>query len=176
MNTYIVLFRGINVGGKNILPMKELKSTLENIGFRRVRTYIQSGNVILESDQNNTKAIASEIADAVISAHRFKPNVIVLTAAGLQNSVERNPFDTDDGKALHFYFLESLPREPRLEMLMKLKADTEEYEITDNVFYLFAPDGIGRSKLAANVEKYMGVPVTARNWNTVNKLLTMINE
>lgn len=176
MNTYIVLFRGINVGGKNILPMKELKNTLETIGFMGVRTYIQSGNVILESDQNNAKAIASEIAGAVMSAYRFKPNVIVLTAAELQNSVKRNPFSTSDGKALHFYFLESPPKEPNLEMLMKLKADSEKYEITDNVFYLFAPDGIGRSKLAANVEKCLGVPVTARNWNTVNKLLSMINE
>jgi len=156
--------------------MKDLKNTLENIGFTQVRTYIQSGNVVLESNQNNAKAIASEIADAVMSAYRFKPNVIVLTAAGLQNSVKRNPFNTGDGKALHFYFLESPSTEPRLEMLMKLKTDSEEYEITDNVFYLFAPDGIGRSKLAANVEKCLGVPVTARNWNTVNKLLSMVNE
>jgi uncharacterized protein (DUF1697 family) len=149
---------------------------LKNIGFTQVRTYIQSGNVVLESNQNNAKAIASEIADAVMSVYRFKPHVIVLTAAGLQNSVKRNPFSTGDGKALHFYFLESLPQEPKLEIVMKLKADSEEYEITDNVFYLFAPEGIGRSKLAANVEKCLGVPVTARNWNTVNKLLSMVNE
>ena len=90
-------------------------------------------------------------------------------------AVSRNPFPATDEqhKTLHFYFLESAPPHPDLASLDALKSATEQFTLIDSVFYLHAPDGIGRSKLAVKVERALGVPATARNWRTVNKLLEM---
>lgn len=79
-------------------------------------------------------------------------------------------------KSLHFFFLESKPCNPELEKLSELKTESEKFELIDCVFYLYAPEGIARSKLAAQVEKCVGVPTTARNWNTVSKLLSMASD
>ena len=85
-----------------------------------------------------------------------------------------SPSATADGKALHFYFLDACAERPDLEKLRLVQADSEEFELRGAVFYLLAPDGIGRSKLAAQVERCLGVPATARNWNTVRKLGEMV--
>ena len=80
------------------------------------------------------------------------------------------------GKELHLYFLVSRPKKPDLDRLDAVKARSERFALKDTVFYLYAPDGIGRSKLAAAVERSLGVAATARNWNTVEKLLEMVAE
>ena len=77
---------------------------------------------------------------------------------------------------MHFFFLDSQPITPDLESLMAVKSKSEEFKLHKKVFYLYAPDGIGRSKLAVKVEKCMGIPVTARNWNTVSKLISMVEQ
>ena len=100
--------------------------------------------------------------------------MLVLGVPELEEAVENNPFKTVDGKALHFFFLESHPKTPDLGGLRALKSNSEEFRLNKKVFYLYTPDGVGRSKLAAKVEKSLGVPVTARNWNTVSKLLAMV--
>lgn len=164
------------MGGNNILPMRELQKILGNIGFMQVRTYIQSGNVVLESSENNTGPIANKIADAVMNVYSFKPHIMVLDVAELQNAIRQNPFSTSEGKALHFYFLAAQPKQQNLETLTKLKIYSEKYQLKDKVFYLYAPEGIWNSKLAANVEKCLGVPTTARNLNTVNKVFAIANE
>lgn len=175
VNTYIALFRGINVGGKNILPMKDLAAVLEGMGCEKVKTYIQSGNAVFRTEGNLTKKIAEEISSTVLASHGFKPKVLILDGLELKQAVENNPFQTEDGKALHFFFLESTPVKPDLDGLASVKSDSEEFFLNRNVFYLYAPDGIGRSKLAAKVEQSLGVPVTARNWNTIRKLISMVN-
>jgi uncharacterized protein (DUF1697 family) len=85
-------------------------------------------------------------------------------------AIENNPFSTAEGKALHFMFLERKPEKPDLAGLMAIKSKSEQFRLDKKVFYLYAPEGIGRSKLVAKVEPALGVPVTGRNWNTVNKL------
>jgi uncharacterized protein (DUF1697 family) len=173
VNTYIALLRGINVGGRNILPMNELGTILETIGYENIRTYIQSGNVVFcTRDEIGTNA-AAEISEEILKKKGFEPNVLLLNAKQLADAIENNPFPTDDGKALHFFFLESQPEKPNLEPLESLKVESEQFKLYENVFYLYAPEGIGRSKLAAAVEKSIGVAVTARNWNTVIKLKYM---
>jgi uncharacterized protein (DUF1697 family) len=173
VNTYIALFRGINVGGKSTLPMKDLVRILEGMGFREVKTYIQSGNAVFRSAPLTTEETAREISSRILETHGFAPAVLLLEASDLQEAIDRSPFVTTDGKALHLFFLESQPTKPDLEGLMAVKAESEEFKLDKNVFYLCAPDGIGRSKLAARVEQSMGVPVTARNWNTVSQLISM---
>ncbi len=170
MHTTIALFRGINVGGKNLLPMKELVAVLESLGFENIKTYIQSGNVVMLSRTAPGAKEAGTIEDAIEKAKGFRPEVFLLSAAELTDAIAGNPFSIDTGKDVHFYFLNEPPGRPDMARLDSLKSYTEDFALKGLVFYLYAPDGIGRSKLAAAVEKALGVPVTARNGNTVLKL------
>lgn len=174
MNTYIALLRGINIGGNHILPMKELVAILETLGFENIQTYIQSGNVVFRSGKKIGAKDAAEISGAIFRKKGFEPKVLLLSAKQLQDAIKHNPFPTDDGKALHFLFLESKPGQPNMERLETLKGKSEAFKLDKKVFYLYAPEGVGRSKLAVAVEKSLGVPVTGRNWNTVSKLAAMV--
>jgi uncharacterized protein (DUF1697 family) len=174
VNTYIALFRGINVGGRNILPMKVLVGILEETGCKNIQTYIQSGNVIFRSQEEQRVKLAGEISARISESQGFEPRVTLLDRAELEEAVASNPYNTDEGKALHFFFLDSVPESPELDRLQAVKAESEEFKLHDSVFYLYAPEGIGRSRLAASVERCIGVPTTARNWNTVRKLMTML--
>ena len=176
MNTYIALFRGINVGGKNILPMKGLVEILEDIGCEDIKTYIQSGNVVFQIKQGKPNKIAEEISLKILENYSFEPKVLLLESDDLHAAIDNNPFETKDGKALHFFFSASHPESPDLEQLVAIKSDSEEFKLIRNVFYLYAPEGIGRSKLAAKVEQHLGVVVTARNWNTIRKLISIIEQ
>lgn len=168
MKTYIILFRGINVGGKNILPMKELVILLQGKGYKDVKTYIQSGNVILKSN----KKPGSDIASAIKSKFGFKQEFIVLEKPEFDACVRNNPYKSSEGKTVHFYFCNE-PPQVNLEKLKKLAAETEEHKIKGKVFYLHAPAGIGRSKLVANIDACLGTVTTGRNLNTVTKLQQM---
>lgn len=178
MPTYIALFRGINVGGNHMLPMKELKRVLEKDGCQDVRTYIQSGNVILTSSIADPAKLARRLSAAVSKSHGFEPRVMVLSAGELQRAASGNPFaaGVDNPASLHLFFLEANPRSPDLNALEALKTKTEAFALKGAVFYLHTPDGLGRSKLATRIERSLGVQGTARNWRTVTTLLGMLNE
>lgn len=175
MNTYIALLRGINVGGRNRLPMRELVQILEALGLKNVQTYIQSGNVVFQSERTDTVELAPAITDAIEESHGFAPQVFVLDIEALQEAMVANPFPEAESepKSLHLFFLDAVPKDPDLEALERVKADSERFQLIGNVFYLHAPGGIGRSKLAARVGKGWGVTVTARNWRTVSKIMAM---
>lgn len=175
MSNWIALFRGINVGGNNILPMATLKSDLESLKLRNVRTYIQSGNVVFDSTARSATSLSRKIADRIEDQHGFRPEVLILKLQDLQNAVEANPFPSaiSDPRTLHFLFLTEPATHPDTDALDGLKSPTESYKITDHVFYLHAPDGIGRSKLAGKVEKHLGVAGTGRNYRTVVKLIAL---
>ena len=170
MKTYIVLFRGINVGGKNILPMKELTAVLVENDYLNIKTYIQSGNVVLRSN----KKPDSNIKSLIQSNFGIKSEVFALDKSDFISAVKNNPYKSNEGKTIHFYFCKRSP-EVDYEKLKKLKSDSEEYFIKGEVFYLYAPNGIGRSKLVAKIEFCLGVPVTGRNLNTINKLQSMLS-
>jgi len=176
MSTWIAFFRGINVGGNNILPMAELRSGLESIKLRNVRTYIQSGNVVFESSAQQPTSLAKKISRQVESSHGFRPQVMLLTELDLRAAIENNPFTAEEQfpKTLHFFFLSEPVLSADMEALDEAKSESEQYKITDQVFYLHAPDGLGRSKLGAKAEKLLGVATTARNFRTVSKLLDML--
>src|ERR687889_126339 len=176
MKTYIALFRGINVGGNNVLPMKELVSRLESIGAQNVKTYIQSGNAIFQSQEANASLLSDKISAAIKKSHGFEPQVFLLKLEDMEKVVDANPFPEAESepKTLHVHFLASMPKNPDLGALESIKSDRERFALKDKVFYLHAPDGIGRSKLAANTEKLLGVAITSRNWRTVCKVMTML--
>lgn len=175
MNIFIALFRGINVGGHNKLPMQELVKTLAGLGFRKIETYIQSGNVVFESDETNQSALADKIRGAIERRHGFVPDVVVLRSDELTEAIESNPYPgaEDEPKTLHLFFMKSAPQKPDLLKLEEIKRENESYTLLGKVFYLHAPDGIGRSKLAAGIEKALGVSVTSRNWRSVTKINAM---
>lgn len=175
MPTWIALLRGINVGGKNKLPMAELKATLEALGGTGVQTYIQSGNVVFQSSQRSAGRLQAAIGEAIEASHGFRPQVLALTADQLDAAIDGNPYPeaAAEPKTLHAYFLASKPKSPDTERLARLQTPTERCRLVDRVFYLHTPDGFGRSKLAAGVERLLGVEATARNWRTVLKLAEM---
>jgi uncharacterized protein (DUF1697 family) len=175
MNTYVALFRGINVGGNGSLPMKDLVAILEETGARKVRTYIQSGNAAFESAEKNSTRLAQQIAVEVMKRRGFEPNVHILALEAFAKAIAENPFPeaAADPASLHLGFLASRPRNPDVEKLSSLRKESERFHLSESVFYLHAPEGVGRSKLAASAERLLGVPMTDRNWRTVCKVLEM---
>ncbi len=178
MNTYIALFRGINVGGKNSLPMNGLVAILKDIGAKRARTYIQSGNAVFQSEEGNSLQLSKQLAAAIKNRHGFESQVLILGLEAIDRAIAKNPFPdaVTDPSNLHLGFLASAPKNPDLEKLNNLRTENERFYLTDEVFYLHAPDGVGRSKLAANSERLLGVTMTDRNWRTVCKIKELAGE
>lgn len=172
----ILLLRGINVGGHGKLPMKDLKALLQDMGYDGVQSYIQSGNVVMGSQRALTDTDAMNIAARIEQSHGFRPYVLALDAADWQKVIEGNPFPDAQGSALHAFLLGAPARYADVQRMERLKADSEAFAVRDRVVYLHAPDGTGRSKLAPVMEKCLGVPCTARNWNTVLKLAEMARQ
>jgi uncharacterized protein (DUF1697 family) len=175
MTTLIALLRGINVGGNNKLPMKELSALLTEMGLRDVQTYIQSGNVVFRCDLKDKATLAAKITAAIKAQHGFAPHILLLEAAELKKAMAGNPYPEAESepKSLHLFFLDEVPQQPDLKALEAIKASSERFKLAGKVFYLHAPDGVGNSKLAARAEKLLGVAASARNWNTVCKLAEM---
>ncbi len=175
MKTYIALFRGINVGGKNSLPMKELVAILEELQCQNIKTYIQSGNAVFASRENDASQLSNKISLEIKQRRGFEPYVLLLKLEELEKVITNNPFPEaeSDQKTLHIGFLASAPKNPNLKTLESLKSDSERFRLIGNAFYLHAPEGIGRSKLAANTERLLGVAMTDRNWRTVCTLMEM---
>ena len=172
MKTWIALLRGINVGGNNILPMKDLRALLSDLGYRNPQTYIQSGNCVFGSDDGFAATHQTRIADAINSKFGFSPQVFVLTLEALNDAIAANPYRQghDDPKTVHLSFLAEPADAADLETLEACRKDSEAYTLTPAVFYLYAPEGIGRSKLAAKVEKALGVAATGRNLRSAMKI------
>jgi uncharacterized protein (DUF1697 family) len=175
MTTYIALFRGINVGGSHLLPMKDLKLLLEQNGCVDVQTYIQSGNVIFRSAVSDVDLLAKQVRAAVGRSHGFEPRLLVLTRSELERAAASNPFPEaeETPKSVHLFFLADAPKKPDLKSLEDVKAKTERFALKGKVFYLHTPEGFGTSKLAQKAERLLGVEATARNWRTVATLLEM---
>lgn len=172
MKTWIALLRGINVGGRHIVPMKELVELMEAGGFSAVKTYIQSGNVVFQSPAKSK----DEIGRLIEKKYGFRPEVLVLSEADLRKALANNPYKAGVGKTVHFFFCDKEPKSVDYEFLDSLKIKSEKYKLAGKVFYLHAPDGIARSKLVEKMGKaFTGVVMTARNLNTVNKLVEMID-
>ena len=165
----VILLRGINVGGHGKLPMKELCEMLEGLGAANPQSYIQSGNVVIEGD-----ITAAAVEDAIEALKGFRPRVLVLSAASFIKIAADTPFDEPVGKLLHIWFA-SVPFTFDQAKADGLLAPSERLHISEQAIYLHAPDGIGRSKLAEKMERLAGVPCTARNLNTVRKLIEMLD-
>lgn len=175
MTGWVMLLRGINVGGNNKIRMAELKALLEQCGARDVETYIQSGNVVFRGAVE-ADTFEETVAEAIENAHGFRPRILLIEARNYREIVAAYPYPEahEAPKSGHVWFLTGAA-DPDRAALDALAAATERYEIAPRAFYLHAPDGIGRSKLAEKVERLLGVPATARNLNTCRKLTEMLD-
>jgi len=154
--------------------MADLRAMLADIGFESAKTYIQSGNVVLKSDLPRGE-VAVKMAAGIEDTFGFSPHLMILSLEELEQAVADNPFPEGkaDPKTLHLSFTAETPEEPNLTGLAEWKKSNESFELKGKVFYLHAPDGIGRSKLAERVERMLGVAITARNWRSVGKILEL---
>jgi uncharacterized protein (DUF1697 family) len=174
MSRFVALFRGINVGGKNILPMQALREILTACGCEDIQTYIQSGNAVFSSSVA-ADGLSASIKHAIEERFGFAPQVLLLDRDRFVAIAAANPFaDAElNPKCLHIWFLTETPTAANLDALNSLKVESEQLLLKDDAFYLYAPDGLGRSRLAQNVDRHLGVTTTARNWRTVSRVMEM---
>ncbi len=175
MQTWIAFFRGINVGGNNMLPMKALVTCLEKNGCSEVKTYIQSGNAVFRSKLEDKERLATQLGKAIGKSFGFEPRIMLLTERELAKAAAGNPFPgaQAEPKSVHLFFLAEKPKKPDLAALEEIKAEHEAFALKGAVFYLHTPRGVGTSKLAEKAAKKLGVEATARNWRTVTTVLEM---
>ncbi|MCC6660919.1 MAG: DUF1697 domain-containing protein [Phycisphaerales bacterium] len=176
MERFVALYRGINVGGRNPVKMDGLRAMHERLGHRAVESYIQSGNIVF-SGKGPAATIARMIAAEFARSFGFAARVIVVPGAAWGGAVRRNPyagFSAERPKTVHAGFCEGTPSVKGLEDLRQRTGGTEEFVVAGGVVYLHAPDGFGTSKFAAGMEKACGVPMTVRNWCTVEEIAEMI--
>jgi uncharacterized protein (DUF1697 family) len=175
---HVVFLRGVNLGSRNRVAMPALRDALTEAGFDDVRTYVQSGNVVLSS-RASAATVARNTAGLIKDRFGLDIEVVVRTRAELAEVVKRNPLGkvAKDPKRYQVTFLAS---KPRAEVVRKLTAEAvapEQLVHVGRELYAWHPNGVGRSKLAASLSgPRLGVTATARNWATVTKLLAMADE
>lgn len=174
----IVLLRGINIGPRNRVAMPALRELLTGAGFDDVRTYVQSGNVLLET-RRTPAAVAKACEKLIADELGLHIAVVVRTRDELAEVVRRNPLGdvADNPKRYQVSFLEAEPDAKALEKLSALAASGERMEVIGREIYAWHPDGAARSRLWAGLAgKGLGVKATARNWTTVTTLLEMADD
>ncbi len=173
----LALLRGINVGGKNMLPMKHLAKIFEDAGCIDVRTYIQSGNVIFRARNNAVEKLPGRIATQIAESFGYGTPVVLRTATELGEAILQNPFVKAgaDENTLHVYFLASLPTKENVEDLDPDRSRPDAFAVVNREIYLRLPNGMGRTKLTnAYFDSKLATTSTARNWRTVIKLFELM--
>ncbi|MGW0464630.1 DUF1697 domain-containing protein [Streptomyces sp. NPDC003027] len=178
--TYAALLRGINVSGHRKVPMAQLRSLLEELGHRDVRTYLQSGNAVFTTDADDLseEQLTEAVEDAIEKRFGFRVDCLVRGAEYLAAVADACPFPAAEleGRQLHVTYYSRPVGPERFAAIDQAAFLPEEFRLGDRVLYLYAPDGLGRSKLAEAVSRpslLKGVVATTRNWNTVAKLVEM---
>lgn len=168
----LALLRGVNVGGLT-LQMAPLRALVEGLGFTAVRSHIASGNLLFEADAENT-AIAATLEAALLAAHGRTVPILVLDAPTFRARVASCPFAPAEGKHVHAFFLWG-PAHLDPARLAALRHPTEDLHLAPGVAWLHAPEGVGRSRLAQQLDRVvLGAEMTARNLNTAQKLVALL--
>ena len=177
MQTYIALLRGINVSGHKKIKMAHLRQLMTKMGFIDVQTYIQSGNLVFKYADANPEIIAAKIKKGIKNEYGFDVEVLVLESNNFKKIADQNPYSINedaDRKLIYYIFLFDLPDLDATEKLSSQEFDGEEFSITNECIFLYCFGGYGKAKCNNNFfEKRLGIRATARNYNTVNKLLEL---
>ncbi|TIP81695.1 MAG: DUF1697 domain-containing protein [Mesorhizobium sp.] len=172
---FVALFSGINVGGNRIVKMADLRSFFEELGFRDVASYVQSGNVVFRSAKGDAATLTKQLEAEFEKKWGFFSRIMVRDLGWFERLVAENPYPEVAGEPtkLHAYVLERSPTADEVARLAEKCTGPERFEIRGDVLYLHAPEGLGKSVFANLIPRTLKVPCTARNWRTVLMLLEM---
>ncbi|MGH4032186.1 DUF1697 domain-containing protein [Actinomycetota bacterium Odt1-20B] len=178
---YAALLRGINVSGHRKVPMARLRTLLTGLGCADARTYLQSGNAAFASEEASEDVLAARVSEAIEKEFGFAVDVLVRDAAYLKAVVDACPFPAAEleGRQLHVTYFSAPVDEARFAAIDQPAFLPEEFRLGDRALYLYAPDGLGRSKLADTLARptlTKGLVATSRNWNTVVKLVELTHD
>ena len=172
MAAYISLLRGINVSGQKKIKMDELKKLYDSLGFKKVQTYIQSGNVVFECPDASIPKIAERIGKKIKESFGFDVAVLIRTKEEFKKIIRNNPFSKKENNSLYVIFLSDTASDLPMAELNNAKSKSEEFFISGREIYLSCPGGYGKTKLSNNFfERKLKLSATTRNWKTVNKLM-----
>ncbi len=176
MPTYVALLRGVNVGGKNKLPMKDLVEMFVDAGCSNVRTYIQSGNVLFSAAPRLVAQVPATISAEIAKRFGFKTPIVLRTAEQLREVIRSNPFLKARAaeETLHVMFLGGTPKPSEIDRLDPARSAPDKFVVLGQEIYLHLPNGMGRTKLLNSYfDAKLATTSTARNWRTVLKLLEL---
>lgn len=180
MTKYVALLRGINVSGQKLIIMDALRTSLEKLNYGNVKTYIQSGNIVFESDQSNQKMLEEQIHQNILDTFGLDVPVIVRSQSEWKETFISNPFVNDRNEEITKLFVTILaedPSEENVKILQDFHSGPEEFVKVGLNLYLFYVNGAGKSKLDHNtIERKLKVKGTSRNWKTTTKLMEMLND
>ena len=171
--TYVALLRGINVGGKNKLPMADLSAMFAKAGCAAVRTYIQSGNVVFEAPSSVADGLSGQIERSIAARFGYRIPVVMRTAAELSQVARENPFLAKGAHpdALHVVFLAGTPDPHRSAALDPDRSPPDQLIVRGREIYLSCPNGMARTRITnAYLDATLATTTTVRNWRTVEKL------
>lgn len=174
---YVAFLRGVNLGPKRRLSMPELREAVGSAGYRGVRTYLQSGNLVLAVD-DRPDAVAERLRDVIEETFGLQTAVVVRTENELRSMIDANPFPeaaAADPTKVHVTFLEPMPPPAAWDTVEMESFQLDEFEVGEGVVYLHLPQGMARTKLPGALERAVPNSVsTTRNWRTVTKLAEML--
>jgi uncharacterized protein (DUF1697 family) len=180
MTSHLALLRGINVSGHNMIKMEALKTTLEAIGFQNVQTYIQSGNVFVDTEEENAAAVGFKIKQEIFKVFGHEVPVVVIGKADLEACFKNNPFLKEkelDIKKLYVAFVSTILRSDNINDLRISQFKPDEASIDGNRIYIKYAVGAGKTRFDQKyIEKKLNLTATIRNWNTVTQLLQLYEE
>jgi len=172
MKTYIALLRGINVSGQKKILMVDLRALFESIGFKEVRTYIQSGNVVFLAEE--ASGLADAISTAIFKKYGWEVPVLIRTAAEIVSVLSNCPFSEEKKVKSYFTLFQEIPAEENIQEVADLNFPGEEFQITPTCLYYFCATGYGRVKMSNNlIERKLKVRATTRNYRTLLKLVEL---
>ena len=177
MPVLVALLRGVNVGGHHKMKMDDLRALCGTLKLADVKTHLQSGNVIFRSEERNLPALSDKIESCIERKYGFRPEVLLRTIPEMREVAARNPFAARKGiepSKLAVAFLEDEPTAAMRKALSEMDIAPEELHVIGRQLYIYFPNGQARPKLSWSlVAKILNTPTTARNWNTVTKLLEL---
>lgn len=174
---YISLLKGINVGGHKVIKMSDLQSLYQSLSYKNVITYIQSGNVIFETDIENTETITNDIESKIKEKYGFEVLVILITPENLQKIIDENPFEEENESIVRKCYIGFSKKIIPFENHQNIDANIyipDEFIIKEDCIYIFYPNGAGKTKLNNDIlEKKLKIINTIRNLNTLQKILLL---
>ncbi len=177
MPVYIAMLRGINVGAHKRMQMEKLRASCEALGCQQVKTYIQSGNVVLQATKLSAPSLTKRIQERIMADFGFSSDVILKTREELQKIIKGNPLLKEEGidsSKFHVVFLSDAPAPSAMKKLEAITLAPDRVRHSGKEIYFYFPNGVSGSSLwKSNLDRILSITGTMRNWNTVNKLYEM---